>query len=178
MAPTIGLRKEELLALRWEDVDFVAHGVSVLHTLHHPDAGAWSLAEVKTRSSRRKIAVSQAVADMLRAWRRRQNAERLAAGPAWEDNGLVFTGFRGCPLSPSSVVHAFHRAIRTADVPRIRFHDLRYTRATELLARSVPVPEVAARLGHSNQAVTMRVYAHATAEMRDAAVRVLDGLPW
>ncbi len=178
LALATGMREGELLALRWDDVDLAAREVSVLHTLHYPDAGPWSLAELKTRSSRRKVAVSREVADMLRAWRRRQNAERLAAGPAWEDDGLVFCGPRGRPLRPSDAIHAFHRAAKAAGLPRIRFHDLRHTHATDLLARGVPAPEVAARLGHSNPAVTMRVYAHATAETRDAAVRALDGLPW
>ena len=175
----LGLRQGELLALRWQDVDLDAGTVTVAHTLQRLD-GTPVLAQPKTDKRRRPIAVPAPVLASLREHRKRQLAERLAAGAAWQDGGFLFCSAIGTPPYSSNVLHRFQRQLAAADLPHQRFHDLRHACASYLLAAGVPLRVVQGILGHSQLSTTADIYAHVTPELqKDAAARMgapLDGM--
>ena len=98
----------------------------------------------------------------LRAHRARQNAEKLACGPGYRDDGLIFPSPDGTALAPLFVTWRFNRLVKLTGAPRIRFHDLRHSHCVNLLSAGVNVKVVSARLGHSKVAFTLDRYAHVT----------------
>lgn len=182
-AVAIGLRQGEALGLRWSDIDLEAGQLSVRHTLvplpvaMREDGGRRGsrlvLAEPKTARSRRTIALPGVVVSALREHRRTQAAERLWAGSRWTDKDFVFTSTLGTPLDSRNVTHELQRVLASAELPRLRFHDLRHTAATLLLAQGVHPRVVMETLGHSTFAMTMNVYSHVIPALgRDTADRM------
>jgi integrase len=97
----------------------------------------------------------------LKAHRARQNEQRLALGPAWENKlGLVFTRQDGEPLDSKRLARELDRLTKRAELPRIRFHDLRHTAGTSLIAEGIPLVMVKDLLGHSTIAITADIYSH------------------
>ena len=127
----------------------------------------------------RVVSIDTETVGVLREYRRRQAEERQSAGTAWSDSGgLVFTGRWGEPLYPDTVtalmsklVAAHNKSGAGQALPHARLHDLRHLHATTLLLAGVPVHVVAARLGHADPAVTLRVYSHV---LREHGVSVGD----
>ncbi len=172
VALMLGLRKGELLGLRWADVDLDARALRVAVALQRVD-GKLVLVEPKSARSRRTIPLPEAVAEALRRHRARQLAERVKAGPAWEDNDLVFATKLGRPVEQRNLHRNFHDLLDSAGLPRIRFHDLRHSCASLLLAQGVPARVVMEILGHSQIALTMNTYSHVMPALtRDAADRM------
>jgi integrase len=132
-ALTLGLRKGELLGLRWNDIDFGDARLTVRQALQRV-GGHLVLAEPKTARSRRVVPVPPPKLAALCAHRRRQRADQLAAGPAWRDSGLVFTTHRGGPLEPRNVNRSWYAVRPRAGLAGFRLHDLRYSCASSLLA--------------------------------------------
>lgn len=169
-----GARQGELFGLRWTDVDLERGTIRIARTLSR-GVSEWAFTEPKTATSRRTVSVGTAATDALRAHKRRQAAERLRMGEAWQDMGLVFTTEIGTPLSPQNVMRrSFYPLLLRAGVPRVRFHDLRHSAATLLLEAGAHPRVVAERLGHSDPGLTLRVYAHATATMQREATAAMD----
>ena len=109
----------------------------------------------------------------LKGHRTRQLEERLAAGGAWEDSGLVFTSPIGSTLDPRNATREFKALLRAAELPNIRFHDLRHTAATLLLAQGVDPRTIMETLGHSQISLTMNTYSHVLPALQaDAAHRM------
>jgi integrase len=164
-----GCRRGEALALRWSDIaeDLVTFQRNRIMV------GAM-VAEGTPKGGRgRSVDLHPQTVAALRRWRTRQTAERLAAGPAWTDTGYVFTDEVGAPLRPDTTSARFERAVAGTGAPTIRLHDLRHTSATLLLLAGVPVHVVAARLGHSDPAITLRTYSHLLPTSgKDAAARL------
>ena len=179
LALTTGMREGELLALRWQDVDLEQASLMVRSTLQQL-GNALSLAETKTAHSRRRIGLSKATVEALRAHRVQQHEERLALGPVWDTSlDLVFPNTIGGLMSPKRFVRGnFKVALAKGGLPNIRFHDLRHTAATILLSHRVNVKVVSEMLGHADVAITLRVYAHVIPHMQQAAVDVMDVLFW
>ena len=114
--------------------------------------------------------IPENVLSSLKAHRTRQLEEKLQAGADWHERGLVFTSSKGTPLYARNVIRSFHRLLAKAKVRRCRFHDLRNSCATFLLAKNVPARVVMEILGHSNISLTINTYSHVIPEMlRDAA---------
>jgi integrase len=161
-----GMRRGELLGLRWEDVDLTVPSLQVATTLTRVD-GAFRLKETKTRRVRR-LHLDDDTAEVL------ARQPRRTGGPY----PLVFTRDDGQPLVPEVVTDRWRCQWPALDLPRIRLHDLRHTHATLLLAAGVPIKVVSERLGHTTIALTMDIYAHVLPAMdRDAAAaygRLLD----
>lgn len=176
LAISTGMRKGELLALRWKDVELDAELLRVRATLKRDKAGAWVWAEPKTRRSRRQVALSPVAVTTLRAHRLRQHEERLKLGAAWTDYDLVFCTAAGTPLFGGNVYRAFKRLQRRAGLPDIRFHDLRHTCATMLLAARVNPKIVSEMLGHASVAITLDVYSHVLPDMQQDAAIVMGNL--
>jgi integrase len=164
------MRQGELFGLRWRNID-LANGALYVQTALKVQKAGRALGKPKTEHSRRKIELGDDAIDALRAHRKRQAEERLAMGQAWTDNDLVFCDTIGGALAPNNVTRRhFQPAITRADVPIIRFHDLRHTAATVMLLGGVPVKVASERLGHSNVGITLNIYAHVLPSMqKDAA---------
>jgi integrase len=160
LAAFTGMRRSELLGLRWrEDVDLEAAAVTVRRARTKTSAGMHQ-AEPKTKAARRRIDLDSATVAVLARWRENQGLEASLWGEAWADTGYVFTDEAGQPLGGDHVSRTFYRRVRAAGVPAIRFHDLRHTHISLLLASGTPVKDVQARAGHSKAAMTLDVYGH------------------
>lgn len=169
---TTGMRRGEVVGLRWADLDLDARRLSVTQAVvvAGPEL---VVSEPKTTNSRRTIALDPATAAALAEHREAQDAERRAAGPGWCESGLVFTWPDGRVIHPDRLNVWFARHRRLAGLPKLRVHDLRHSHATAALAAGVPAKVVSERLGHSNVAITLNVYSHVLPSLQDeAAVRV------
>jgi integrase len=174
VALAIGLRQGEALGLRWQDVDLEAGALSVRTALQRVD-GRLQLVEPKSATSRRTIALPQIASITLRAHRSNQLQERLFAGESWQESGLVFTTRLGKPLIARNVFRAFQRVLARAGIPHQRFHDLRHTCATLLLAQGIHPRVVMEILGHSQISLTMNTYSHVVPTLqKEAAIRMDD----
>lgn len=166
---TAGLRRGEALGLRWDDLDLDAGRLAVRRALVAVGYRVeWS--QPKTERSRRVVAIDRETVGVLRAHRKAQAEERLAIGPGYSDDGLVFAQVDGQPIHPDYVSKTFDRLARAAELPPIRLHDCRHTAATLLLDLGVPLKVVSERLGHSSISITADLYQHVLEHMQaDAA---------
>ena len=170
LAVSTGLRLGEALGLQWSDVDLDRRQLRVNKSLQRVPERGLVLTETKTRRSRRSIVLPVRTAEALRSQRVRQVDQRRAAGSHWNDGGFVFTASTGRPLDQRNIQRNFRRIVRKARLPRMRFHDLRHSCASLLLAEGVSPRVVMETLGHSRISVTMDTYTHVMpALMRDAA---------
>lgn len=174
VALTVGLRQGEALGLRWHDVDLELGTLMVSRQLQRID-GVFQLVELKTKRSRRMLALPAIAVRELRDHEIRQRDERERGGLGWNSRNLVFTRGDGEPLDGTVLSHQFHRLLDRANLAQRRFHDLRHSCATLLQAQEVS-PRVAMEiLGHSHIAVTMDMYTKVVTSLkRDAADRIND----
>jgi integrase len=168
-----GMREGELIALKWADVDLACATVRVQQGRTKKIRG-FADETTKTESSRRSIALTPEAVEALRAHRTRQKTERLAMGSLWPKNDLVFVSSAGTHLNPSNLRKWWMRQTEIAQLPHIRFHDLRHTAATWLIAQGVPVNIVQRMLGHADPATTMRFYAHVMEGGGEQAMRAMS----
>ena len=164
-----GLRRSELLGLRWTDVDLDRGRLSVVAGLHRLTGKGLVLLPTKTARSRRSVSVGAEALDTLRHVRMQQLENRLAAGPAWHDTGFVFTKGDGSPIDPEKVTHAFARVARGAGLTGVRFHDLRHTHASLMLQAGVHPKVVSERLGHASVTITLDTYSHVLPGLQEDA---------
>ena len=183
VATATGLRQGEALGLRWRDVDLDAGSLRVAHSLQRVPIAKrigkgpeFVLAEPKTARSRRAIHLPGVVVTALREHRVRQLEDRIAAGSAWLDLDLVFCTTVGTPLVARNVVRAFGHLLRRAGLPPIRFHDLRHSAATLMLAQGVSPRVIMETLGHSQIGMTMNLYAHVMPSMQRDAADLMDAV--
>ena len=173
VAIAIGLRPSEARALGWPDVDLKAGTVKVRRTLDCQE-GRYVFNEPKSRTSRRTLLLPAVWVEALKAHRRRQLEERLAAGEEWGDWDLVFTTPLGRPLSRNNVSHRFGLLQQRARVPHHRLYDSRHTAASLLLAQSVSPRVVMEVLGHSSFALRMDTYTHVMEPLHRDAAEAMD----
>ncbi len=170
-----GLRRGELAALRWGDIDLDAKTLRItaarLATAGGPTTGA-----PKTASSIRTLPLPPDLAAALRAERKRQAQLRLQLGSRWPDSGLVVVDDLGCPPHPDTLTHAWCKALTAAKLPHVRLHDARHSCATLMHLNGVPAAVIAAWLGHTDARFTLAVYAHATDDALTAAAATLGGV--
>jgi integrase len=163
-----GMRRGEVLGLRWKDVDLERATFSVSRSLvlvaYQPQ-----LSDVKTNNGRRTIDLEPRTVAVLRAWKKAQIEERMLANlrPTAD---LIISHPDGSVINPDYLSQVFDRHVAKSALPRIRLHDLRHTHATVLLKEGVPLKVVSERLGHANPAFTLSVYQHLLPGMQaDAA---------
>jgi integrase len=172
VAMAIGLRQGEALGLRWNDIDLEAGTLTVSHALQRI-GGKLQLVETKRQRSRRTITLPKVCVSALHVHRAHQEGERAAAGSKWQQTDFVFTTTVGTPLDGPTVTHRFQKALKLAGLQHMRFHDLRHTCATLLLAQGVHPRIVMEILGHSQISVTMNTYSHVIPVMqREVADRM------
>jgi integrase len=172
LAGLTGMRRGELCGLRWGDVDLDGARLVVRRTITSLN-GDLLEGDVKTKRSRRAIDLDPGTVAVLRAHRARQLEERLRMGAGFHDRDLVFALPDGSPWNPDAVGRSFTREVDRTNLPRIRFHDLRHSHATHLLAAGTNVKLVSERLGHATVAFTLDVYGHVLpGQQADAAAAV------
>ena len=174
LALTTGMRQGELLALKWRDLDLDGGQLHVRTTVRKL-RGQFLYAPPKTKRSRRAVALTSMAVEALERHRLRQAEMQSAAGSAWQEHDLVFSDALGCPLEGRYVLrHHFRPLLRRAGLPVIRFHDLRHTTATLLLAQGVHPKVVSEMLGHTTIGITLDIYSHVLPEMQREAAHTLD----
>jgi integrase len=172
LATLTGMRRGEILAVRWSDVDLEASTLTVRRSLEETRAGL-RFKEPKSRSAIRTLDLPPLLVDALRSHRAQQAKQRLALGRVWHDEQLVCPAADGSPWRPNSLTPAFRMLIRRLDLPCVRFHDLRHTHASLLLRQGVHPKIVSERLGHSGVGITLDTYTHLLPGMqREAADRL------
>ena len=131
-----GMRRGELLGLRWEDVD-IEQGLLHVRQALAPDGKSFS--QPKTAKGRRRIRLTPEAVDALKRHRIAQNEERLRRGSLWRDHGLVFCSTVGTPMNPDNLIkRSYKPLLECTGLPQIPFHYLRHTCASLLLAQNVP----------------------------------------
>ena len=172
IAVTTGLRRGELLALRWGALDLPRETMSICETLEQTREGL-TFKQPKTARSRRTVDLPGIVVDELQRHRSEQAQHKMMLGPAYQDNDLVFLGQDGHPWPPDTFTTAFVSFVRRAGFTGLRFHDLRHTHASQLLKEGVHPKVVSERLGHSTVAFTLDTYSHVLPGIqKDAAQRI------
>ena len=160
---TTGLRKGELVALRWSDVDVANRTISVSRQYIKNPSGELTLSRPKTETSVRKISIPQEAVDLLVA-EHAKHPETPCLFPSPVTGGMYH---------PDSVVNLHKKILKDAGLPHIRFHDLRHTFATVALQNGIDVKTVSAMLGHYDAGFTLRTYTHATRQMQDEAAQTM-----
>jgi integrase len=164
LAAHTGMRRGEIVGLKWCDLDTAAARLSISRTLQNVGGRPVEFG-VKTRTSRRTVDLDHHTARELSRWRRRLRRDGLPCG---RDDWMFCNG-SGRFLNPESVSQLFDRIVRRTELPRIRFHDVRHTHASLLVAAGVPIKVVSERLGHAHPAFTMHTYQHLLPGMSAAA---------
>jgi integrase/predicted RNA-binding Zn-ribbon protein involved in translation (DUF1610 family) len=170
-----GMRRGEVLGLKWEDIDFAAGRLSVRRSLI-PLGGDVIVSEPKTARGRRSIALDPETVEVLKAQAARQLAEQEEWGEAWIDSGYLCTKEDGTPYHPEVVSRYFRQAVKEAKLPEIRPHDLRHTHATLALRAGIHPKVVFERLGHATVSITLDTYSHAIPAMQEEAAVLIAGL--
>jgi len=169
-----GLRRGEILALRWRDIDLARREIHVRNTMHQEKGVGFRLGEAKSMSSRRSISMSTTVVAALAAHREQQMKELHSMADNVSSSGdqtLIVTSHTGKPLSKSTLRGDFRRLLRAAGLPMARIHDLRHSCASILLGEGVAAQTVSKYLGHSEVKTTLNTYGHvARAHTQEAAV--------
>ena len=174
VALSLGLRQGEALGLRWPDVDMESGLLTVRKSLTRVTGRGLVLGPTKGKRSRIIKIPAPLFAD-LKAHRTAQNAERLAAGSAWVDDGYVFAGTDGRPIDPKADWTAWRDLVKAAGLEHVKLHSARHTAATMLLARGVPIEVVAEILGHTDLRIT-RGYQHRVDALHDDAAEKMAGI--
>lgn len=162
MALTTGMRQGEILGLYWEDIDFDKGQIHVRRSAQYLRGKGIVITDPKTKNAKRTIAMPDVLAGVLQA---------MEPG-----TGLVFRTGNGTPYSPRNVLRHFQDSLKAVGLPRIRFHDLRHTAATQLLADDVHPKIVQEMLGHSSIALTLDTYSHVLPAVRRKASNSMDKL--
>ncbi len=169
-----GLRRGEIAALRWRDIDLAAAQLAIVQSAEQTKGG---VRYKEPKSGRgRTIALSATLVSELRAHRLQQAQELLQVGRRLSDDDFVVTQADGSPLRPHSLGQEWVRFLaRHCALPRIRFHDLRHAHATHLLSSGVHPKVASERLGHSKVAITLDLYSHVLPNMQADAAAIVDG---
>ncbi|GIG54538.1 tyrosine-type recombinase/integrase [Demequina activiva] len=154
-----GLRRGELLGLRWEDVDVASYKLQVRRTRIQTERGVLEQSP-KTTSGRRIVDLDEAAVGCLMEWQLRQQSECTALGATWSTSGYVFTSPAGDPLLPQYVTRLFDRIRNRAQLPKMTFHGLRHEHASLLIESGADIALISKRLGHSSIGITSDVYSH------------------
>jgi integrase len=174
LAITTGLRRGELLGLRWDDVSMERSTLRVGRALVR-EGGRHTLGETKTRRGRRQINLTPRTVSTLKAHRKKQLEEKIKLTGLYKDHGLIFATRVGTPINPENLVNrSFKPLLERASLPEIRFHDLRHTCATLLLGRGVHPKLVQELLGHATIAMTLDTYSHYMPSMGDQAAGAME----
>jgi len=171
-----GLRRGELLALRWRNLDLDSGALSVVETAYKLGNGEYRIKEPKTPHSRRTVALPSSLVELFKVYRWDQELVRAQLEIGLEADDFVFARPDGSPINPNAVTLAFRRIIKRAGLKDIRIHDLRHTHATLMLKAGVHPKVVSERLGHASIGITLDIYSHVMPGMQESAAEKFDRL--
>ncbi len=176
LALFLGLRRGEVLGLKWSDVDFNNKSIAIQRTLTRYKNDEYVLSDVKTSNSERVLLLPDSVLDILKFENNRcLHIRKVIFG--YNPNDLIITDAKGDFFSPNVLDNNFKFVLSKAGITkRIRFHDLRHTNATLLLKNNIPAKIVSSMLGHSSVGITLDIYSHVLTNMQEPAVTVLDDI--
>jgi len=174
VALTTGMRKGELLALRWDDLDLEKRVLYVQRTVSRIPGRGYLESEPKTKSSRRRIELPAVAIEALNEYCVNQEKVRIKAGEKWNERGIVFTNKYGGFMRPDTVLDTFHQLLKDAGLPPMRFHDLRHSAATILFVAGVNPKVIQELLGHSKISITLEIYSHVLPSMQQEAASKMD----
>jgi integrase len=177
LALTTGAREGELLGLRWDDLDLASEAMQIRRTITRMVHKGFTASEPKSAKSRRRVHLSQLATEALKRQRIRQNEARLAAGPAWSEQGWVFCNAVGKPIEVGNMIRrSFRPLLAKAGLPIMKFHELRHSAASLLLSMGVHPKIVQELLGHSTVSITLDIYSHALPSLQKEAINQLNTL--
>ena len=169
-----GLRRSELLAMRWSDADLIMGTVSVSRSLHHLRDGTIAFRPPKTAKGRRQVALPPSATLVLKRYKEEKALECAMLGVSIKDDSLIFCHVDGKPLLPDTVSHAWVKTVKRAGLKHFRLHDARHTHASLLLKQNVHPKIVQERLGHATISTTLDLYSHVAPGLQEAAARNFD----
>jgi integrase len=169
-----GLRRGELLALRWRNLDLGGGKLSVVETAYRLGSGEYRIKEPKTPQSRRTVILPPSLVELLKVYRFDQELLRIQLGIGLNADDFVFIRADGSPINPNAITLAFRRIIKRAGLKSIRIHDLRHTHATLMLRAGIHPKVVSERLGHANIGITLDLYSHVLPGIQEAAAAKFD----
>jgi len=169
-----GMRRSELLGLKWNDVDLILGEVSVTRSLHHLRDGSFVFRQPKTAKGRRTVALPPSAILVLNEHREKQKLDRAMLGILLTDDDLVFSTLDGKPLRPNTITRAWTMLAARVGVKVIRLHDARHTHASLMLKQGIHPKIVQERLGHSTIAVTLDTYSHVAPGLQEVAAKRFD----
>lgn len=169
LAVTTGLRRGEMLALRWRDVDFEDGSVQVRRTVDYIPHYGYVENEAKTARGQCKVMLPSFVMNTLQVHRLQQQETRNKVGSDWVEKDLIFCGLQGDYFNPNYLLRMFKKVLVEAGLPHMRIHDLRHSAATILLSMGVHPKVVQEILGHSTISMTMDTYSHVLPSMQQEA---------
>jgi len=173
MAASTGMRRGEVLALRWKDINLDRAMLQVAQVAEETRAGV-TVKEPKTERSRRTIALPARLVEELRKHKKELAEHRLKLGLGKDEKDLAFPTWDGRMRTPRPFSKEFARAADAAELGHVTFHGLRHTHITHLLRSGVPVHVVSARAGHANPSVTLNIYAHMLPGQQEGAAAIVD----
>jgi integrase len=173
LALSTGLRRGELVGLRWEDLDLDA-GILMVRRSMEVTKGSVRAKAPKTKSGRRRVDLPPVAVEALIKHKARQAERRLLLGPDYHDEGIILAGRTRERMHPDSLTTMFDRIATKAGLEGVHLHDLRHTHATLLLLDGVHAKIVSERLGHANIGITLDTYSHVLPGMQGEAARKID----
>ena len=176
LALTTGMRRGELLALRWSDIDFEGQSLQVRHTVDFIARYGYVENEPKTARGKRKILLPSFVVEMLKRHKVSQLEQKLKVGEAWYGLDLVVCGLEGNYLNPRYLLKLFDKLLKEASLPHMHFHDLRHSVVTLLLSMGVDPRSIQEFVGHEDITTTLGIYSHMLPSMQQGIVDMLDDL--
>lgn len=171
----VGLRRGELLALRWKDIDFKNNMLKIRKNMVNGEKGS-VIKSPKTESGVRDIYVGEDVIAVLRQAKLQYMNNAFSYGVGFQNMGFVISKKDGSPMKPDSMTQKWRRFLEAHDLPKIRLHDLRHSNATALIMAGVNPRVVQQRLGHSDVNITLNTYTHVLPEMDMEAAAKLDSI--
>ncbi|SHF75840.1 Site-specific recombinase XerD [Desulfofundulus australicus DSM 11792] len=176
LAVASGLRRGELMALEWKDIDFQKGTLEVRRAAQYLPGRGQFTKEPKTEESRRVVTLPPSVMSLLKEYKRHQAQERLKVGDLWQGSDRLFTTWDGRPMHIDTISKWFPAFLKRHNLPPLPFHGLRHTHASLLIGQGVHAKTISARLGHSNISTTMDIYGHALKSADREAAEKLDGI--
>jgi len=176
LAITTGMRRAEILGLKWEDLEWIRHWLVVTRQLKRNKVDGYYFDPPKTKAGYRTIVLGENTMAILKDHHQTWLERRKHFHPDWAEKKLMFSESDGSPLRYRRVYKEFKVLLEYAGLPDIRFHDLRHTAASQMISNGVDIITVSRRLGHSKVSVTLDIYGHLIPGVQEKAAALMDDL--
>ena len=170
-----GMRRSELCALRWSDIDFINNTILIDNSLKVID-GVVDEEKAKTEYSVRTIYVGQAIISLLQEYKRWQDEYIIKLGDKWQGTDRIFTSPNGQHIHPDTCSDILRKVLKKYNLPKITFHELRHTCASILNSNGIDIKTISERLGHANVDITLNIYTHIFTQNKIECANVFDRL--